>query len=364
MLHKFGRSGDGRFPTANLIYVDGMLYGTTLAGGRGPRSGIVFEATLAGKDTVLHSFGKGDGLYPAAPLVDRSGTLYGTTQQGGAYQCGGSKGCGTVFSLNLTTGAEKVLHSFGSGSDGDLPTSGLTYASGRLYGTTFGGGSYNTGTVFSITLNGKERIVHSFAPTGGDGLAPAAGLLYMKGILYGTTPEGGSYGHSGIQGPGTVFNFDPATGAETVLHSFGNDGDGAAPVASLVALDGILYGTTAQGGANSDGVVFSITTSGYEHVLYSFGATGDGEHPVASLENVNGILYGTTAGGGLYDCGTIFSITTSGTENVIHSFARHHDGCVPAASPVFASGALYGTTEYGGRPGGLRGSGTIYSITL
>ncbi|MGA8326822.1 MAG: choice-of-anchor tandem repeat GloVer-containing protein, partial [Candidatus Cybelea sp.] len=57
-----------------------------------------------------------------------------------------------------------------------------------------------------------------------------------------------------------------------------------------------------------DGTVFSVTTSGTETVLHSFGGSGDGAHPDASLLNVNGTLYGTTGGGGAHGDGTVFSL--------------------------------------------------------
>ena len=45
-----------------------------------------------------------------------------------------------------------VLHSFMGGQDGEDPQSDLIYVNGTLYGTTFLGGAYNYGTVFSIKL--------------------------------------------------------------------------------------------------------------------------------------------------------------------------------------------------------------------
>src|SRR5580698_8339420 len=67
----------------------------------------------------------------------------------------------------------------------------------------------------------------------------------------------------------------------TVLYRFkGGSGDGENPYAGLLNVNGTLYGTTVSGGANGDGTVFKITTSGTETVLYSFkGGSGDGEDP-------------------------------------------------------------------------------------
>ena len=95
---------------------------------------------------------------------------------------------------------------------------------------------------------------------------------------------------------------------------------------------GMLYGTTVEGGANYDGVVFSTTTSGKEQVVYNFGGqSGDGQRPMAPLTKYNGKLYGTTFAGGAYGLGTVFEVTTSGTERVLHSFSGGTDGAYPRA---------------------------------
>ena len=192
MLHSFPHNGNG-VPVAGLIDVGGTLYGTTKGDGNG--SGVVFRVTTGGTFTVLHIFGKrsDDGAFPGAALLDVEGTLYGTTTGGGNY------GRGTVFSIS-TAGKEKVLYSFATngGSDGREPSSALIDAKGTLYGTTVRGGSHgDSGTVFSVTTDGTEKVVHSF--NGSDGRQPVAGLKNVKGVLYGTTSMGG------VNNVGTVF---------------------------------------------------------------------------------------------------------------------------------------------------------------
>jgi uncharacterized repeat protein (TIGR03803 family) len=309
---------------------------------------------------VLYSFagGPGDGANPYASLINVKGTLYGTTELGGA-----NNSYGTVFSIT-TSGSETVLYSFKGGyGDGEIPQAGLNNVAGTLYGTTEGGGSLcnrgGCGTVFSITRSGTETVLHNFGPYGyGDGANPYAGLLNVKGTLYGTTWDGGA-------GGGTVFSITPS-GTETVLHSFkGGSGDGAGPWANLINVKGTLYGTTEQGGANSLGTLFSITPSGSETVLHSFkGGSGDGKYPYASLINVKGTLYGTTVKGGAYcrpssGCGTVFSITPSGTETVLQSFGGTGDGENPFAELINVKGTLYGTTALGG----TNGDGTVFWLS-
>jgi uncharacterized repeat protein (TIGR03803 family) len=365
VLYSFHRSGnDGEIPYAGLIDVKGMLYGTTTSGGT-YGDGAVFSISTAGTEHVLHSFGGlPDGALPYAGLIDAKGTLYGTTFRGGTY---GKYGYGTVFSIS-TAGTEHVLHNFGSGSDGVSPYAGLIDVKGRLYGTTRYGGTYDpsyggNGTVFSISTAGREHVLHSF---GGrpDGAYPDAGLIDVKGALYGTTSGGGAYGNEGSSPyrlGGTVFSVSTA-GTEYVLHSFGNASDGNSPYAGLIAAKGTFYGTTSTGGSGCGsygcGTVFSINTTRKERVLHSFGGDSDGARPHASLIDVKGTLYGTTGDGGRYGLGTVFSISAAGSEHVLHSFGSGSDGNRPYASLIDENGTLYGTTIAGGK----HGSGTVFAL--
>ena len=210
---------------------------------------------------VLYSFSGGsDGEDPSAALIDVNGTLYGTT-------AGGTSNIdGTVFSIS-TSGSENVLHVFdGYPSDGDQPEGNLIDVNGVLYDTTFFGGKYRKypgqGTVFSISTTGTERVLHSFGK-GSDGQIPEAGLLDMNGTLYGTTPSGGTIGD------GTVFSIS-TSGKEHVLYSFSGGSDGGDPSGSLIEVNGTMYGTTYGGGAYGPGTVYTVSTTGVEHVLYEF----------------------------------------------------------------------------------------------
>jgi uncharacterized repeat protein (TIGR03803 family) len=114
--------------------------------------------------------------------------------------------------------------------------------------------------VFKVTTSGAETVLHSFGGSG-DGELPHGGLLDVNGTLYGTTSNGGSGSclrYSDVHGCGTVFK-STMSGTETVLHSFGKSGDGKYPYASLVNINGTLYGTTTAGGTTNDGAVFALS---------------------------------------------------------------------------------------------------------
>lgn len=261
VLHAFGGAGDGSTPYGGLIEVKGMLYGMTYAGGTTDFGSVFSLDRSTGAETLLYSFCAQqdctDGANPEARLIDVGGILYGTTAGGG-----GSDFFGTVFSLNPKTGAETVLHSF-TGGDGEFP-SGLIEVDGVLYGTASQGGSGGEcgtldgcGTVFSVDLgSGAFTRLHSFAGSG-DGAYPFASLIAEDGRLYGSTLYGGGSGCYGF-GCGTVFSLDPGTGAETVIYSFSGLTDGGLPWTSLVPVKSTLYGTTSSGGNFGKGTVFTL----------------------------------------------------------------------------------------------------------
>jgi uncharacterized repeat protein (TIGR03803 family) len=383
VLYSFGGGSDGADPVAALIDVGGTLYGTTAAGGSDAchdyydsiysSCGTVFSITPSGTENVLHIFGgyPNDGANPYAPLIDVKGTLYGTTGYGGGPVGCPYYSCGTVFSIT-TSGTEKVLHSFsGYPNDGANPYAPLIDVKGTLYGTTgYGGGRVgcdyyssfvDCGTVFSTTPTGTEKVLHTFSGYRTDGAFPVAELIDVKDMLFGTTSNGGKYGY------GTVFSITTG-GTEKVLHSFGTGSDGRAPIDGLIELKGKLYGTTRAGGDHSCGsgrgqyagcgTVFSITPDGVEKVLHSFNST-DGANPAAALIDAGDTFYGTTAHGGANGDGTVFSITLGGTEKVLHSFTGYpNDGVTPKAPLIDVGGTLYGTTSNGGADD----DGTVFAL--
>ena len=218
--------------------------------------------------TVLHSFGEGyDGSVPYAGVIsDSAGNLYGTTTAGG--QAGGMcqiHGCGTVFELSPSAGGwtETVLYSFEGPPDGAQPWGSLIMdAAGHMYGTTVLGGPSGGGTVFELspTEGGgwTEAVLYNFEGPPDDGSLPEGSLILdASGKLYGTTWVGGTYG------AGTVFELSQMVGGgwrETSLHSFGDGNDGVLPSANLV-MDraGDLYGATGDGGIYYHGIAFELT---------------------------------------------------------------------------------------------------------
>jgi len=247
---------DGEAPLGGLLQaLNGTLYGTTNAGGA-HGGGVIFDIkTSGGAPTTLYNFCSltscADGSGPEATLIQGTdNNLYGTNYDGGSFSY-----YGTVFKINPSSGTFTSLHSF-DGTDGDEPIGGLTQAiDGNYYGTTQADGTNGYGTVFKITSTGTLTTLYNFCMLSAcaDGSFPEDGLIQgTDGNLYGTTFTGGTFGK------GTIFSITTA-GVLTTLHSF--DGtDGNQPWAGLVQhTNGTFYGTTYSGGTSNLGTIFSLS---------------------------------------------------------------------------------------------------------
>ena len=355
VIYSFANPPDGYGPQSNLVSDPaGNMYGTTVNGGVN-NQGAVVMVTPTGTESVVYSFKSGttDGHHPVAGLVrdKKTGNLYGTTI------FGGQTNSGTVFMVNPATGTETVLYNFQGGIDGINPYSAVVRIGTTIFGTTFNGGQFGYGTVFSLTSQGKETVLHSFNsafPTL-DGAHPYGGLVVSKGLLYGTTTMGG------VGNLGTVFSITK-TGGYVSLYTFkGGTADGQSPNAGvLFDSAGNIYGTTYGGGLANAGTIYKISAGGGESILHHFGRdTGDGVNPYSSLIKVKTSFYGTTLQGGSANGGTVYKITPSGTETVVHSFTGGADGFNPYGSLLLGTDkALYSTTQ----TGGSSNLGTVFKV--
>jgi len=213
-IHSFTGSNSGEYPIGGLtVGKDGYFYGTTEYGGATYNAGIVyrlFESRGVWVGQLVYAFSGGaGGTYPYAGLtMDSTGNFYGTTYQGGANNLG------TVFKLKAGKNNKftySVLYSFkGGDTDGEYPyyNDGVVVdSSGNIYGTTYQGGSQdNYGTVYELKLSSgkyKESVLHAFTGGSSDGCYPEAGLLLLKGNLYGTAV------YCGAHGAGVAFEVTP-----------------------------------------------------------------------------------------------------------------------------------------------------------
>jgi len=296
ILHAFAGS-DGSEPDGGVIVTpSGTLYGTA-GGGGASGNGVLFKLSANGKYKVLHDFGASDGFFIRGDLIrDKQGNLYGTALFGGANDDG------TVFKYGFD-GTFTVLHAF-NGTDGEFPEHGVVRdQEGNLYGVTAFGGTSDNGTVFKLAPDGTLTTLHNF--TGGaDGGFLYGGLDIDKdGNLYGSTVDGGA------NGAGTVFKL-AQDGTLTTLYNFTGGTDGGSPEGDMLLVGKNLYSTNTEGGDPTCqcGVVYEVTAKGKAKVLHAFTGSDGGGYS-AGLANSNGTFYGATASGGANSDGVVFSVT-------------------------------------------------------
>lgn len=353
---------DGGNPYGTVLVDGGKMYGMASSQAT-VGNGVVFSMDLNGSNyTILHSFAHPrsatDGANPWGDLLRLGNDLYGMTYYGGANHP--TTSTGVVFRMGIDGSNFTLLHKFAGGAtDGAYPYGSLTFENGGLYGMTYLGGVSNDGAIFRMETNGANfSLVHSFA-RGRDGGLPYGDLLTVGDRFYGMTSDGGSN-----VGRGTLFSIGTNGTGYQVLHDF-SGGDGSIPRGSLLELDGVLYGTTTDGGSNSNrGIVFRINSDGSDYeILRDFaGGSADGADPFSGdLVAFGDTLYGLTQFGGTNNYGTLFSLNTNGGDFVVlHSFRGGSDGVYPYGGLELSDGVLYGMTANGG-PSGV---GTVFSFVI
>jgi len=365
---------------------EGVLYGISAGGARWDM-GTVYELMppsspgAAWTQTVLHSFNSDARPIPHVGLVmGPNGTLYGAA---------GYPFYVTAFRLDPPTGtstgwAYAVIYQF-SQTDG-IPSGGLVFGPPVSYGQSLYGVTQvdgGNGAVYRLTpppvAGGAwtHTTLYTF-PGGTKGSSPAGNLAVgAGGTIFGVTIDGGATAEPCTAGCGTVFSLAPPTApggpwTEGVLHAFEPQiDDGYEPQAGvLLGPGGILYGTTAAGGAGAGGIVFSLVLPAApgapmtETILHAFVFSADGKDPLALVLGPDGVLYGTTEYAASTASGIIFALMPpaspggSWTETILHSFTNGADGGSPDGLTLGPDGTLYGTNN----TGGAHGEGTVFAL--
>jgi len=146
--------------------------------------------------------------------------------------------------------SEKVLYSFGNGTDGVEPFGDLVFdAAGNAYITTGNGGTNGLGTVCKLTPHAfgpwTEQVIYNFGSSATDAANPRSGVIFDDGAF----------------GMGAVFELSPTGGGgwtEKIIFSF-NGTDGQLGWDKLVFdAHGNLYSTSGIGGAYGQGVIYEL----------------------------------------------------------------------------------------------------------
>jgi uncharacterized repeat protein (TIGR03803 family) len=315
---------------ASLVEMNGKIWGSTHQGGPGHAGTGFFWGANSGADF---------SLFPAStPLVATSNSVLGIVPNGGSYWQGLLFGAAAPQSNDIDGWFAFYsnfpdLDSFNTNTIVAEATHGMTWdLPGRyLYGASNLGGANGFGGVFRFDPQNNTLASMCSFPNIDNPQIPAVmgdiGLVAAGSVLLGASSEGG------LSATGTVFIYDPAGLAFSVVLSFpamddaGKNTIGAHPNPDLVRPtlvstlgSTLVYGTTRYGGQYGFGTVFSVDASGVVNVIYSFDGANGG-HPMCGLVmGADGSLRGTTRDGGFFGAGVLFRITPAGVYTVVHSF--------------------------------------------
>ena len=321
------------------------------------------------------------GVIPSPGHAGGPGLFFGATDANSYRE---NYGCGSVFSLSLTSAAatatpiSRLNTAPGSGCYPDGPVN--VAPNGDVFAIAGNGGSAEGGLGAIMRFkppahghpNWSQQTIYSFTGQA-DGFYPQQPmLLSASGALYGTALASSN----GQVYPTPLFQLaPPAQGQKgwnfSLIYQFPAS-ECADGVGQLIEdAYGTIYGPCSDNlgsGGDQPGNIFTLTIPASSKapwtrkVLWTFTGGADGGHPQTALTlDAAGNVYGTTAQGN----GTIYRLTppasgqTTWTETTLWTFSGS-DGSTPSSPLLLTSGGtLIGTTSAGGEGN----AGTAFELT-
>ena len=379
---------DGANPEAPLVLgTDGNLYGTTQNGGA-DGMGVIFRLNLNFPSLQISSQPSNQNAYLGAnavfsvavignPPLFYQWKLDGIKLKDGSGISGSTARVLTISNAGLgSVGVYSVLVSNAAGSvlSGDASL-GVIYSPPQITmqpasQTLLVGGT----AVFSVAAVGDLPMSYQWQDNGvnltdgGQISGSATSTLTITNLV---ETNAGSYSVivnnaiaiAPVVSPDAVLDVFAISRAGTTMadvYSFTGGDDGGVPNGLMPGSNGVLYGTTQNGGLYGDGTIFSLTTNGVLTTLAAFDGT-NGAMPLDNLtQDTNGNLYGTTQLGGGNSAGTIFSMTPAGALTTLYSFTNNLNGINPSNALTLGSdGNFYGSAQNSSGSG----DGIIFRMT-
>ena len=221
------------------------------------------------------------------------------------------------------------------------------------------GMAYNNITNYAVLfryglLNSEYDVLFEFSDT--LGWFPSGDIVVTTdGVIYGTTRQGGIFNN------GVLFSYNVNTDDYNVLFSF-HDSLGIYPMAGVMQADnGKLYGTTHLGGEEfGSGVLFEYDIEQAEYqVVVNFSDSLGRESYYLPVDMGNGKLYGLTYGGGINHLGVIFEYDYI---NSIYKIKHHFNdslGLPFGSLNELEPGVLYGAANIS-----ISGNGAIFKYDI
>jgi uncharacterized repeat protein (TIGR03803 family) len=233
-----------------------------------------------------------------------------------------------------------------------LLISSLSYSQVQVWGTSQTGGSDAIGSVYSVLDDGSEYTLKSSFINSQEGANPKSSLVVTDGgVIYGISAQGGA------NNSGTIFRY--SEGEFEVLYQLNLQTDGGNTSADFIQIDEETFvGATFNGGENGGGVLFEYSLNTGFNALFHFDADNSGSNPTGGLVHEDGNIYGTCSNGGLFGFGSVWRYTGLNL-NILHNFQGGESGSYPRSGVILADdGDLYGAAQFGG----VNNQGTIFKI--
>jgi uncharacterized repeat protein (TIGR03803 family) len=288
----------GAFPSSIIQVTNGNLYGTTQAGGAN-NLGVVFKYSFNNESTsIVYSFTAESQISVGSLIQAQNSNIYGVTQSGITSIYGGIyMFTPSAESTGLESGFQYV-YNFESGADGATPATGLIEdkINQILYGATTLGGANNSGVIYQLIESGRvESTTYNFGPAGvKTSVTMPNNLTYYNGALYGTAESGATNNF------GAIYKLSNLGSVPTLSYIY-------AP-SNFQIFNNIVF--DAQGNlycSTRNGSLLMFTPGNAGTLLYSFNNISTGINPNYIYMAPNGLLYGTTINGGNFNSGVFFS---------------------------------------------------------
>lgn len=355
----------GANPQNSLRLMNGKMYGTTLGGGA-VGIGVVFEwdpaTNVYTKLADMNGSGAGsNGWSFYNNVTPYNNKIYCMTVRGGVNDYGTLM----VIDPSLPVGSNTIIiKQFDVASGGNSSSNEMIVYNNKLYGCLYGGGANLGGVLFELNPVGNvytKLVDFNYTTTGRSPL----GKLVSNGTKFlGICSEGG------INGTGTIFEWDPASPSVVAKKGeFGpnNFDNPVSPGSTLALFNSKFYGVTYNAGFVNQGTLFEYdyATNNITKKL-TFNAAENGRIPYGKPVLLNGKIYGTCYQGPQeifgtpYGCIWQFDPSTSvyTRKFLFSNLDNAANGRAPISSPVVHNGKLYGTTVNGG----ISDVGTLYEF--
>lgn len=336
----------GGGPKGSLLLHNNKFYG--LAADYGVSGGgVIFEWDPATNIyTKKYDLGGSGGANAQNSLRLMNGKMYGTTASGG------SSNVGVVFEWDPATNVYTKLldlNGSGAGSNGWTFYNNVTPYNNKLYCITQQGGVNNYGTLLmvdpALPYGSNTTIIKQLDATSG-GAANNNEMIVYNSKLYGCLNGGGA------NSQGTLFELDPAGNIFTKLADFNYTITGGSPLGKLVSNGVKFLGFCSSGGVNGTGTVYEWDPASPATIVkkYDFG-TNNYDRPVnpgSTLTLFNTKFYAVTYNSGFVNQGTLFEYDyAASTVTKKLTFNAAENGRIPYGKPVLLNGKLYGICYQG-----------------